>query len=167
MIDSSCEIEGLDDLQKQLESLVDLARQKSVTQSVCRYALKELHADVVADAPRAEEAYYRYSRGSARARRRGNAQNSRRLVQPGTLQESIKFKRIQLPKSVGVGIYVTNKAFYWRFIENGTPHMAAEPFLRNNFDSHKERVVERFKTSYARRIKAIIKKQQVNADAGD
>lgn len=167
MIDSSCEIKGLDDLQKQLESLVDLARQKSVTQSVCRYALKELHADVVADAPRAEEAYYRYSRGSARARRRGNAQNSRRLVQPGTLQESIKFKRIQLPKSVGVGIYVTNKAFYWRFIENGTPHMAAEPFLRNNFDSHKERVVERFKTSYARRIKAIIKKQQVNTDAGD
>ena len=72
-----------------------------------------------------------------------------------------------MPKSVGVGIYVTNKAFYWRFIENGTPHMAAEPFLRNNFDHQKERVVERFKTSYARRIKAIIKKQQVNTDAGD
>ena len=45
--------------------------------------------------------------------------------------------------------------------------MAAEPFLRNNFDRQKERVVERFKASYARRIKAIIKKQQVNADAGD
>ena len=167
MIDLSVEVEGLDDLTEKLEGLVNLAKQTSVTQAVCRFALKELHADVVADAPRAEEAYYRYSRGSARARRRGNPQNSRRLVQPGTLQESIKFKRIKLPKSVGVGIYVTNKAFYWRFIENGTPHMAAEPFLRNNFDHQKERVVERFKTSYARRIKAIIKKQQVNADAGD
>ncbi len=163
----SCEVEGLEELQQQLAGLVNLAKQKSITQSVCRFALKELHADVVSDAPRAEEAYYRYYRGSAKARRAGNPQNSRKLMQPGKLKGAIKFKRVKLDKSVGVGIYVLNRAFYWRFIEYGTPRMAADPFLRNNFDSHKERVVERFKASYARRIKNIIKKQQVNTDVSD
>lgn len=167
MIESSVEIEGVDDLQKQLASLVNLARQKSITQSACRYALKELHADVVADAPRAEKAYYRYWRGSAKARRAGNPQGSRKLIQPGTLQNSIKFKRVKLDKSVGVGIYVLNRAFYWRFAEYGTPHIPADSFLRRNFDIHKERVVARFKTSYARRLKSVIRKQQVTTDASD
>lgn len=167
MIEPSCEIEGMDDLQKQLASLVDLARQKQITQTCSRYALKEMYDDVKLSAPMADEAYYRYYRGSARARKRGNSQNSRKLVQPGTLRDSIAFKRLKLDKSVGVGIYVKNKAFYWRFPEYGTPNMAAEPFLRNNFDSHKEKAVARFKVRYKKYIDQIIKKQRATENAGD
>lgn len=155
------EISGLDDLQKQLSSLVALAREKQVTQTAARYALKEMYDDIRGNAPVAEQAYFRYYRGSAKARRRGSPQNSKKLVQPGTLKKSIAYKRIKLEKSVGVGIYVKSAAFYWRFLEYGTPKMSAKPVLRQGFDFNKEQAVTRFKERYKKAVDQIIKKQGV------
>lgn len=153
------EIKGLDDLQKQLSSLVNLAKEKQVTQTAARYALKAMYDDIRENAPQAEQSYFRYHRGSAKAHRKGLAQNSKTLVQPGTLKKSIAYKRIKLEKSVGVGIYVKNAAFYWRFLEYGTPKMTAKPVLRQGFDFNKEMAVTRFKERYKKAIDQIIKKQ--------
>lgn len=154
----STEVEGLDELHKQMESLVSFARNVQIIQTCARHALKPMLEDIKNDAPRAEKAYYRYYSG------RGN--KSRRLVEPGTLQESIAFKRIKLSNSVGYGIYIKPKAFYWRFIEGGTPTIAADPFLRSNYEQRKHESVERFKERYRKYLKQTIKKQQVNLDAG-
>lgn len=161
------EVEGMDDLQKQLSELVNLAREKQITQTCARFALKEMHEDIKNDAPIAEQSYFRYWRGSAKARRAGNPQNSRKLMIPGTLRQSISLKRVRLSQSVGAGIYVKNKAFYWRFIEFGTPHMAAKPFLRANFDMQKQQAVSRFKSRYKKYVDQIIKRQGVRLDASD
>ncbi len=50
------------------------------------YAIKPILDEVKLKAPVADKAYYRYYRGSQRQRRRGNAQNSRKLVTPGNLK---------------------------------------------------------------------------------
>ena len=161
------EIEGMEDLHKQLSNLVNLAKEKRITQNVAMFAIKEMYDEIRDNAPIAEESYFRYYRGSQRARRKGNAQNSRRLVQPGTLRRSIARKRVKLEKSVGVGIYVKLAAFYWRFMEYGTPNMVAKPIFRPSFDTKKEIAVSRFRVRYKKYIDQIIKKQGVSVNAGD
>ena len=161
------EIEGMDDLHKQLSNLVNLAKEKQITQNVAMFALGDMYKESRDQAPVAEQSYFRYLRGSAKQRRKGNPQNSRKLMQPGTLRKSISRRRVKLEKSVGVGIYVKNKAFYWRFIEHGTPHMTAKPFLRQSFEIEKEMAVSRFRVRYKKYIDQIIKKQGVSVNAGD
>ena len=51
--------------------------------------------------------------------------------------------------------YETQDAFYWRFLEFGTPKMAARPFMRPAFESKKNEAVERMKEKLAERIKKI------------
>ena len=46
-------------------------------------------------------------------------------------------------------------AFYWRFLEFGTKHIAARPFVRSAFESKKNEAVERMKEKLAERIKKI------------
>ena len=74
---------------------------------------------------------------------------------------------MKLENSVGVGIYVKNKAFYWRFLEYGTPKMTAKPFLRQPFETTKEQSVARFKERYKKYIDQIIKKQGESQNASD
>lgn len=161
------EIEGLDDLQKQLSSLVSLAKEKQLTQGAAMFALGDMYKEVRKQAPVAEQSYFRYYRGSAKARRQGSPESSKRHVAPGTLRKSIARKRVKLENSVGVGIYVKNKAFYWRFLEYGTPKMTAKPFLRQPFETTKEQSVARFKERYKKYIDQIIKKQGVSQNASD
>lgn len=161
------EIEGMDDLHKQLSDLVNLAKEKQITQNVAMFALGDMYKEIRDQAPVAEQSYFRYFRGYAKQRRKGNPQNSRKLMQPGTLRKSIARRRVKLEKSVGVGIYVKSKAFYWRFIEHGTPHMTANPFLRQSFDTKKELAVSRFRVRYKKYIDQIVKKQGVSLNAGN
>ena len=74
---------------------------------------------------------------------------------------------MKLEKSVGVGIYVKLAAFYWRFMEYGTPNMVAKPIFRPSFDTKKEIAVSRFRIRYKKYIDQIIKKQGVSVNAGD
>lgn len=170
-MDISVQFEGLDDLAKQMERMTTLAKQRQLTQNALFYASKPMLDEVKKQAPKAEKAYYRYYRGSASLRRAGNAQGSRVLRKPGTLRKNITRQRVRLADgSVGVGILVKNKAFYWRFIEYGTPNMVAVPFLRPAFDHNKEDAVERFKERYREYLQKIIQRQQLEsggANAGE
>ncbi|MHA3057748.1 HK97-gp10 family putative phage morphogenesis protein [Acinetobacter sp. ANC 4641] len=170
-MDISVQFEGLDDLAKQMERMTTLAKQRQLTQNALFYASKPMLDEVKKQAPKAEKAYYRYYRGSASSRLAGNPQGSRVLKKPGTLRKNITRQRVRLADgSVGVGILVKNKAFYWRFLEYGTPNMVAVPFLRPAFDHNKEDAVERFKERYREYLQKIIEHRQLEsggANAGE
>ncbi len=157
-MESSLKVEGLDDMHKQLQILLGLGSEKEV-QSALMYASTPMFKQVKEAAPAADQAYYRYYRGSAKKRRAGNPDNSRRLVTPGTLKKAVARKRVRLERSVGVGIYIRSKAFYWRFIEYGTPTITAVPFIRPAYDFNKELSVERFKTKMRQRLKQVVNRQ--------
>ena len=160
-MDFDFKIEGLSDLVEQLSSLESLAKEKQLTQNALFYASQPMFEDIKKNAPRAEKAYYRYYRGSFRQRKRGNPQNSRKLMRPGTLRRNIARKRIRLNQSVAVGIYVKPKAFYFRFIERGTPTIKAVPFIRPAYDYYKESSVERFKQKYGEYVALAFQKRKI------
>ena len=155
-MDISTKIEGMQDLTSQLEKLETLAKQEKLTQNALFFASKPIVDEIKLKAPVAEKDYYRYYRGSARSRRKGNPQSSRKLIKPGTLKKRVARKRLRLARSVGGGIFIKNKAFYWRFIERGTPNYVAVPFIRPAFDQYKENYVDRFKQRYRNYIEAVV-----------
>lgn len=56
-------------------------------------------------------------------------------VRPGHLRRNIKIRLAKTSKGEAKGyVYVSWKAFYGRFLEYGTKHMSAKPFLRPAFD---------------------------------
>ena len=164
-MDFDFKIDGFSDLAEQLASLVTLAKQKQLTQNALFYASEPMFDEIKKNAPRAEKAYYRYYRGSLRQRKRGNAQNSRKLKRPGTLRRNVARKRIRIDGKVAVGIYIKQKAFYYRFIERGTPKIKAVPFIRPAYDRYKEWSVERFKQKYGEYV-ALAFKKKIIAERG-
>ncbi|ACT83021.1 hypothetical protein gp8 [Burkholderia phage KS9] len=49
-----------------------------------------------------------------------------------------------------------SNAFYWRFVELGTPHMRAQPFVRPAFDESIGQAEGAIRTEIARAIDAVI-----------
>lgn len=154
-------IDGLSELAEDLANLEKLGKQKQLTQNALFYASQPMFEAIKAQAPKAEKAYYRYYRGSAKARRAGRPQNSRKLMRPGNLRRNIARKRIRVDGAVAVAIYVKSKAFYYRFIEGGTPTILAVPFIRPAYDHYKELSVERFKERYAQYVQAAFERRQI------
>lgn len=157
----SAKLEGLSDLKVQMQKLASLAKENQLTQNALFYASQPMLDEIKRNAPRAEKSYFKYYRGSARARLAGNPQNSRKLKRPGTLRRNIARKRVRVDAGVAVGIYVKNKAFYYRFIELGTPHIIAVPFIRPAYDLFKDQALERFTDRYRTYVEKIIAKQQL------
>lgn len=156
-MDISVELEGLDDLAKQLQQLESLAKNKSLTYKALFQASKPMLDEVKRLAPKAEKAYFRYFNKS------GN--KSKILQKPGKLKKSIKRKRVKLADSTGVSIFSAPiksgmagkyNVFYWRFLEYGTPKMAAVPFIRPAFDHKKEESLDLFKQRYREYVQAVI-----------
>lgn len=158
----TAEIEGWDETKKQMQRLVSLAKEKQLTQNALFYASQPMIEEIKQNAPRAEKSYYRYYRGSLRQRKKGNPQNSRKLIRPGTLRRNIARKRIRVDGGVAVGIYIKNKAFYFRFIEFGTPHILAVPFIRPAYDKNKDLAIVRFIERYREYIQKVLAKQQLS-----
>ena len=109
-------IEGLEHLESQFDRLAETSKKKVM--------MKALNAGI---APIKKEA-------------KANAP-----VDKGVLKSQIRSKQMRLTAKPAVGIYVSGKAFYWYFIENGTSKMAAAPFLRPAADSKHEEGVGKFK----------------------
>lgn len=161
------QIEGLSDLTAQLQNLEKLGKQKQLTQNALFHASKEMFDEIKQQAPKAEKAYYRYYRGSVKARLSGNPQNSRKLMRPGNLRKNIARKRIRVNGGVAIGIWIKPKAFYFRFIEYGTPTIRAVPFIRPAYDRHKEEAVSRFKEKYGEYIASAFLKRAIALEGLD
>lgn len=148
-------IEGLDELERQFDNLIDTSKKK-VMQKALNAGIAPIKKEAKANAPKSEAAYRRYmSSGQGEktrnGKRRGKSRRAKRgtgryvLQQPGLLKKSIRSKQMKLTQNPAVGIYVSDKAYYWYFIENGTSKMPAAPFLRPAADSKHEEGVEKFK----------------------
>lgn len=120
-------IEGLDELENQFDRLADTSKRKVM--------MKALNAGA---APIKKEA-------------KANAP-----VDKGVLKSQIRSKQMKYTEKPAVGIYVSGKAFYWYFIENGTSKMAAAPFLRPAVDSKHEEAVDKFKEKWKAEIDKVM-----------
>lgn len=109
-------VEGLDDLEKQFDRLAATSKRK-VMQKALNAGIAPIKKEVKANAP----------------------------VRLGILKKSIRSKQMKLTEHPAVGIYITGKAYYWRFIEDGTSKMAAAPFIRPAADRKHEEGVGKFK----------------------
>ena len=120
-------IEGLEHLESQFDRLAETSKKKVM--------MKALNAGI---APIKKEA-------------KANAP-----VDKGVLKSQIRSKQMRLTAKPAVGIYVSGKAFYWYFIENGTSKMAAAPFLRPAVDSKYEEGVNKFKEKWKVEIDKVL-----------
>lgn len=120
-------IEGLDDLEKQFDRLLDTSKRK-VMQKALNAGIAPIKKEAKANAP----------------------------VDKGVLKKSIRSKQMKFTENPAVGIYVSGKAYYWRFLEEGTSKMAAVPFLRPAADSKHEEGVGKFKEKLKAEIDKIM-----------
>lgn len=109
-------IEGLDELERQFDRLAETSKKK-VMQKALNAGIAPIKKEAKANAP----------------------------VRTGLLKKSIRSKQLRFTENPAVGIFVSGKAYYWRFLEEGTSKMAAAPFLRPAADSKHEEGVEKFK----------------------
>ncbi len=120
-------VEGLEDLERQFDRLADTSKRKVM--------MKALNAGIQ---PIKKEA-------KARAPER-----------TGLLKKNIRSKQMRYTEKPAVGIYISGKAFYWYFIENGTSKMAAAPFLRPAVDNKHEEGVNKFKEKWKAEIDKVM-----------
>lgn len=164
MIEVSAQISGLEDLNQQLEALTNLAGEKQKTQKATFDAAKVFQDEVKKQAPKAESAYYRYYS------KKKHGSNNRKLMKPGVLKKSVSRKRVKFDNNVGTAIVIKARAFYWRFLEYGTPNMAAIPFIRPSYELKKQEALDKFKERYRIYIQEIIEKRRLDdlaAQGGD
>lgn len=120
-------IEGLDELERQFERLADTSKKKVM--------MKALNAGI---APIKKEA------------------KDKAPKRTGLLKKSIRSKQMRYTEKPSVGIFVSGKAYYWKFLEDGTSKMAAQPFLRPAVDSKHEEGVNKFKEKWKVEIDKVL-----------
>lgn len=77
--------------------------------------------------------------------------SKRVLIQPGNLKKNIKVRKA--PYKNGVSwVYVSGKAWYWKFVEFGTSKMSPRPFMRPAFEVKKLEAIDRMKEYALTRI---------------
>lgn len=157
----SVEVQGLDDLAQQLNRLVNDAMAKQEVQNALLNASLPMVKAIRARAPIAEKEYFRYFKGGQKTKK-GITLKRRELEKPGNLRKSVARKRVFFRRTaVGVGIYFRKIGFYWRFLEYGTPRMAAKPFVRNSFDENRMIALERFKKRLKQNVDKVVARQQI------
>lgn len=154
-MDISSQVIGLDDLNQQLQALTNLAGEKLKTQKATFDAAKVFQDEVKKQAPKAAATYYRYYS------KRRHGSNNKKLMKPGTLKKSVSRKRVKFNNNIGTAIIIKSKAFYWRFIEYGTPNMPAVPFIRPSFELKKQEALDKFKERYRVYVQEIIERRRI------
>ena len=156
----SAQMTGLEDLNQQLQALTTLAGEKQKTQKATFDAAKVFQDEVKKQAPKAAAAYFRYYS------KKKHGENNKKLMKPGTLRKSVSRKRVKFDNNVGTAIIIKAKAFYWRFIEYGTPAMPAVPFIRPSFEMKKQEALDKFKERYRIYIQEIIERRRIDLAQG-
>lgn len=109
-------VEGLEDLEKQFDLLINVTK-KATMRKALNAGIAPIKKEVKANAP----------------------------VDKGVLKKSVRSKQMKLTAHPSVGLYISGKAYYWRYIEEGTSKMAAAPFIRPAADNKHVEGVDAFK----------------------
>ncbi len=75
----------------------------------------------------------------------------------GARQDSQAYKDIGVYKGKGKG-NPGGDTFYWRFLEFGTEHSAAKPFLRNALEDNTQKATNEFITQWDKSIDRVLKR---------
>lgn len=122
-------IEGLKELEKVLAQLPKSLHGKVLGAAV-REGAKEIQSEAQRQAP--------IGKASHQVGKKGR-KSYIVSVRPGHLKRNVK---IRVTKSTGAEarsyVYVSFKAFYGRFLEYGTRHHIAQPFMRPAWDAKRE-----------------------------
>lgn len=136
------QISGLSALEKTLAALPDkLAR--NILKGAIRAGAVVIQKDARTKAPRSTEPH-QLGKGSKSEK-----------IQPGHLKKNIKVrlaprKKREVP--IEYWVYVSSKAWYWKFVEFGTSKMSSKPFMRSAFDAKKAEATERIREYLSTRI---------------
>ena len=109
-------IEGLDDLEKQFDRLIDTSK-KATMRKALNAGIAPIKKEIKANAP----------------------------VNTGLLKKSVRSKQMRYTEHPAVGIFISGKAYYWKFLEEGTSKMAAAPFISPAANAKHEEGVGKFK----------------------
>lgn len=172
----SVKASGLAELDKALEELGNEVAGR-LLYSALTAAAKPMLAEAVARAPIASGPHYRYKRQKIRkVKRTGNkitdrynremarsearrAPAEKTLVQPGNLRKNIASQRLRGKKNMKttkgnavVALSWRGDAYYGRFLEVGTKHIAPRSFMRDAFAAKQTEALEIFKARLARGV---------------
>ena len=165
-------LKGFDELARQLRALPEKIAQKELTAAL-REAAKPTLDEARKLAPVAAQRTRWVNPGLLRRsiiiknfKVRGLGPFSRG-VSVGVRKLSLKKRRGQkiarrltkLAKGTSLGASY-NDPYYWYFIERGTAHMAARPFLRPAFNKHQSQFLESLREKLKARIEAIWRAQR-------
>lgn len=153
------EVLGVAQLNKQLKALGPRI-EKNILRGAVRAVAREIANDAKANVPQdtgnlRRNIVVRAFRGQ---RTRGR---NRETVRAGVVvREEGKRGKIVRGEGgkLGIELKKQNNAFYWRFVEYGTKHMGARPFLRPAYDRMKGRVSQVMGAYIRRRIDKEIEK---------
>ena len=130
-------IQAIDDLNKLLEQLTPKLRKKTLRRAV-RKAIVVTRDDIKATAPiRQSHKVVKYRKGIDRPK----PGRLRRLVRVKARRGKRTYLKVSLfYPTEGAGNDPKN-AFYWRFLEDGTKHMPAQPYILPAVDRTFNRVI--------------------------
>lgn len=126
-MDTSIRIEGLDDLEKQFDRLIDTSKRK-VMQKALNAGVAPIKKQIKANIP----------------------------VRSGVLKSAVRSKQMKYTENPSVGIFINMKAYYWYFLEYGTSKMSAQPFMRAAVDAKYEEGVNKFKVKMKAEIDKVM-----------
>lgn len=163
-------VQGLEQAIRALQELPNTLRRRVLTKAV-RAAAEEFKLRAQAAVPvLAQATLYRNPGTLKRAIKVRTSKRDRRDGNVGAfvnvkLLPGAKYKTIRDARGKAIGRTLKkasersaknpNDPFYWRFVEFGTQHMAAQPFLRRAAEGGAEQAVRRFERVLATAIKAI------------
>lgn len=159
-MDTELRIEGAEELDAKLQLLGEKFATSALYGALFD-AAKPIADEIKRNAPKADQPYYRYWKG-----KRGGGR-SRKEVKGGTLRRSVTRKRLKNLDVAAVTVSIKSKAFYWLFIEKGTPDHAAKPFMRPAFDRKHAESQNIFADKLRKRIEKIAAKQNIDLGAED
>lgn len=147
------EVLGLAELDRKLKALGNKMAGKALY-SALNVALTPVVKEAKKRALVAEEEHIMTKKGGSKVE-----------VKPGLLKSSIRKRRLKKKEHKGrykngaaMGVYIgkgtKQKEYpnYWHFIEYGTPHMPATPFIRPAFDNNIQVMIDTFKKKLAENI---------------
>lgn len=117
--------------------------------NLLKYAAEPFLEAAKQKVPRSGKSHKRYKNGKVVAE-----------YKPGNLRRSLRFLPLRRTKSVVIGPLLQKSGsggvdgYYAHFVEYGTSHSAAKPYMRPAFDEQKPNVLERMRQVLSRRVKS-------------
>lgn len=160
-------IEGLSELNEKLKELSNAAAGDVLYTGLMR-ASTPMYQAIKSKVPVAPYTYKRYmsggqgdgfyidKNGKKRRRKAKRGTGKYQIQQPGRYKNAVRRRRLTKGysanlKGAAIAIYIADNTsstfssvYYWRFLEYGTRHLAANPIFRPAFDNHHQAAADRF-----------------------